>query len=104
MRYRVVITDRATRELNDAADWMADRAPRAAERWFNGFCRAILSLREHPRRHGLAREAAIFPYELRQLLYGKKRNHRAVFTIRGDTVLVLTIRHAAQQDLSLEDV
>lgn len=73
-------------------------------RWFNGFCKAILSLRANSWRCGLTRESARFPYELRQLLYGRKRSHRAVFTIRGDTVLVLTIRHTAQQDLEPDDL
>ena len=46
------------------------------------------------------------PFEIRQLVYGlgRKRTHRAIFTIRPDQVVVLTIRHLAQSDLGSEDL
>ena len=42
------------------------------------------------------------PYEIRELHYGLglHATHRVIFTIRPDMVLILTIRHAAQSDLS----
>ncbi|MBI1899865.1 MAG: type II toxin-antitoxin system RelE/ParE family toxin [Planctomycetia bacterium] len=104
MSFRVRVTARATRELNAAADWIARSAPRTAERWFNGFVRAIYSLRNRPRRCGLARENGRFPYELRQLLYGKGRRYRALFTIKGDAVVIVTIRHSSQRDLEPDDL
>ena len=53
----------------------------------------------------LADEAADLGVELRQLLYGKRRNvYRILFTIEGGTVNVLRIRHAAQDRLTPEDV
>ncbi|HZW33521.1 MAG TPA: hypothetical protein VFF52_22570 [Isosphaeraceae bacterium] len=40
---------------------------------------------------------------MRVLLYGKRRGvYRVLFTIRGDTVHVLTVRHSAQRSLSEE--
>ncbi len=107
MNYQVVITDRASEKLESAARWWAEhRSLAQAERWYNGFMQAILGLAESPERCPLARESDKFPFEIRQLVYGlsRKRTHRAVFTIRQDTVVVLTIRHLAQSDLGSEDL
>ena len=103
MRYDVLITNRAERQLNEAADWIARSAPVAADRWFNGFVAAMLGLENNPERCGLAHESPNFPYELRQLLYGRRRNYRALVTIRGKVVVVLAIRHSAQPDVTPED-
>ena len=104
MSYGVRLTERAERDLNAAADWIAERAPETAERWFSGFVDALLTLRDNPYRCRLARETDAFPFELRQFLYGRRRNYRVLFTIREDAVIVLAIRHAAQRDLSTDDV
>ncbi len=103
MTFDVLVTERAERELNEAADWIAGDAPETSENWFNGFVAAIVSLGEHPERCGLARENDRFPFDLRQLLYGRRRNHRALFIIRGNLVVVLSIRHAAQADVTPDD-
>ena len=51
-----------------------------------------------PRRCGLARENSSFKEETRQLLYGKRHHkYRTLFTIRGDEVHVLHVRHGARQ-------
>lgn len=104
MRFDVVVTRRAEQELNEAADWIARDAPDTAERWFNGFVEKIVSLGEHPERCGLARENERFPFELRQLLYGRRSNYRALFTVRRNVVVVLSIRHAARRDLTTEEL
>jgi plasmid stabilization system protein ParE len=104
MTYTVIVTRPAKGQLNRAADWIAEKAPEAAERWFNGFVAAISSLSRNPRRCGFAREHRQFPFELRELLYGRRRNYRAIFTIRGSQVIVIAIRHAAQAELTLDDI
>ena len=91
MSFEVLVTRRAEQELNQAADWIARSAPDTAEEWFNGFVKAIVSLGEHPERCGFAHENERFTFDLRQLLYGRRRTHRALFTIRQDVVVVLTI-------------
>ncbi|MEX2172133.1 MAG: type II toxin-antitoxin system RelE/ParE family toxin [Pirellulales bacterium] len=102
--YRVELTPRAECELDEAANWIASSAPETAQRWYWGFISAMESLASYPRRCGLATEQSEFPYELRQLLYGRSRSYRAIFTIRDDTVTVLAIRHAKQADLSPSEV
>jgi len=104
MSFDVLVTERAAQELNRAADWIAGDAPDTSEKWFNDFVEALVSLGEHPERCGLARENDHFPFDLRQLLYGRRRSHRALFTIRHDSVVVLSVRHTAQRDLKPEDL
>lgn len=107
MSLRVVITDQAVREMQSAFTWWAEhRSKSQADRWYVGFGKAIANLSENPERHGQSREMGHFAYEIRDLLFGIGRGptHRAVFTIRGEEVVVLTIRHVAQQDLSSDDI
>jgi len=98
MTYKVIILGRAERELKEAADYITQRAPEAAQRWFSGFIEAMLTLAENPDRCSLAPEDALFPYEVRQLFYktkGKSRT-RALFTIVGNEVRILMIRRPGQ--------
>ena len=107
MNYRIVLSDRAGRELGAATQWWAEhRSIEQAEHWYNGFLVAIDNLRHSALRCGAARESGQFPFEVRQLNYGARRRptHRAVFTIQGDAVVVLSIRHLAQRDLAPDDL
>ena len=102
MTYKVAITDRAHEELDQACAWWAEnRSPEQALKWYNGFIQAIRSLAKNPQRCPVAPENDAFPYEIRQLAYGlgKRPTHRAVFTVRPDLVLILRIRHQAQQQI-----
>ncbi|MBI1830247.1 MAG: type II toxin-antitoxin system RelE/ParE family toxin [Deltaproteobacteria bacterium] len=107
MILRVVITEQAEHEMRTAFEWWAEhRSKRQAERWYAGLAKAIADLSENPQRHGQSREADRFAYEIRGLLFGlgRRPTHRAVFTIRGEEVVVLTVRHLAQQDLSPDGI
>jgi plasmid stabilization system protein ParE len=68
--------------------------------------KAIEDLSGNPERHGLSRENDSFVYEIRDPLLGigRRPTHRAVFTIRAEEVVVLAVRHVAQQDLESDDV
>ena len=75
----------------------------SATRWQNGIYSRIDSLNRLPDRCPLADEATL-GFDLRMLLYGRGRQvYRILFTIDGDTVNVLRVRHAAQDWLSTED-
>src|SRR5262245_37801950 len=100
MNYRVVIQPRAQRDIDDAFRWVQQQAPERAARWYNALVAAIDSLQTLPARCGLAPEADIFEKEIRQLLHGKRRGvYRILFTIEGDIVSVLAVRHAARSFL-----
>jgi plasmid stabilization system protein ParE len=72
MKYRVCIQTRAIRDIDEACGGIAAQAPDAAERWFSAIEAEIFSLARFPERCPRAREADLFTYDLRQLVYGRK--------------------------------
>jgi hypothetical protein len=63
------------------------------------------SLQRNPERCPKAHENVSFSFELYELLYGRRHaKHRILFRIYRDVVLVLNIRHAAQRDLTEDDL
>ena len=107
MTLRVVITEQAEHEMQSAFNWWADhRSKRQADRWYAGLAKAIADLSENADRHCQSRERDRFAYEIRDLLFGlgRRPTHRAIFTILGEQVVVLTVRHVSQKDLSPHDI
>jgi plasmid stabilization system protein ParE len=107
MNYTVVVTERAGREIEDATTWWArNRSAEQAEHWYLEIRLAIAYLANFPERYQLAAESAELEYELRELLFGlgRRMTHRILFTIRGDRVYVLTVRHAARDRIRPEDL
>ena len=104
----VVISTQATAELQAAAEWWAEnREPAEATRWFVGFDGKIRGLANNAYSWAVADENDDFPYEIRQLNFGlsSRPTHRAVFTIvEPNLVLVLTIRHTAQDRITPDDL
>ena len=100
MSYRVEITDRAAREIEEQFDYLQERSEAAAERWREGLLAVIESLAEHPERCPRAPEADWFGPNLRQLVYGKKRQaQRILFVVLDEAVVILRVRHSAQDAL-----
>ena len=101
MAFRVKQTPRADKDLDALLDWLMERqAGDTGLRWFRKLREEIASLSELPHRCPLAPESKEFPFEVRQLLYGRKPHlYRVLFTIEGDTVVVLHIRHGRRRRL-----
>jgi len=99
MAFRVRITAKAKRDLDSVlARLLSQEAGEAGLRWFQGLREAVASLAHSPQRCPLAAEDALFPFEVRHLLYGRTPHvYRILFTIEGDTVSVLHIRHGRRQ-------
>ena len=103
MNYDVVIGPDALLEIEEAYQWMLQKHPEWAHRWFDGLEQARDSLARFPERCPLAPENEHFAEEIRQLLYGKGRGqYRILFTIHEDTVYILHVRHAARPHLEPE--
>jgi plasmid stabilization system protein ParE len=103
MAFKVHLSAAADEEAEKHYRWYAKRAPLAAARWYNGLLDAIETLADNPERCGLAPESEHFDEEIRQLLYGKRPHvYRVLFTIHGETVHVLHIRHGARRFLHEE--
>jgi plasmid stabilization system protein ParE len=105
MKLCVFIETRAVRDLDEASGWVAERSPEAAERWLNAIEAEIYSLAHFPERCPLARENGQFPYELRQLVYGKRHGpYRIIFTVRNAAVHVLHVRHGAKLAMTKNEI
>ncbi len=101
MAFRVEITEEAERDGHAILDWLiSEHAGETSLRWFEGLEKAIASLAAFPARCPLTPENAEFPFEVRHLLYGRKPHvYRILFTIDGETVFVLHIRHGRRQPI-----
>lgn len=103
MKYTVVITDTAWSEVEEAYEWLAARAPAAAQKWKMGLLGLVARLETLPRVCSVAPESDYFGREIRQLLYGKRWNkYRVLFEIRDAKVIVLRVRHSSQRFLGEE--
>lgn len=102
MRYEVLISSIAQQEAQTNHDWWAaNPSNEQACLWYDAFVKAAFSLEDNPARFTLAPENGRFPYEVRQLNFGvgRKPTHRIVYTVRSKEVVVLRVRHLAQQDI-----
>jgi plasmid stabilization system protein ParE len=103
MTFRVETTATAEQDADAVLEWLlSEHAGEAGTRWFAALEDAIASLAKLPARCPLAPENAVFPFEIRHLLYGRKPNvYRILFTIEDQTVYVLHIRHGRRQPVKL---
>jgi plasmid stabilization system protein ParE len=101
MAFRVKQTDNATHDLDAILQWLlAQEAGETGVRWFRKLKDAVASLSEFPERCVIAPENKDFPFEVRQLLYGRKpHQYRVLFTIDVDMVVILHIRHGRRRHL-----
>jgi plasmid stabilization system protein ParE len=97
--YRVIVTPTADNEAMEAVRWYAERSPDAAQHWHDGLALAIDSLAGMPSRCPVSPDdSQALGCEVRILLYGKRRGvYRILFSIVGDTVWVLRIRHRTRR-------
>ncbi|MET0397443.1 MAG: type II toxin-antitoxin system RelE/ParE family toxin [Longimicrobiaceae bacterium] len=99
MRFSVLIQPPAEADAEAAYLYIQEHAPLAAEAWLDGLLAALETLSSMPERCARAPENDAFEEEIRQLLY---RSHRILFTVQGDKVHILHIRHVAQDRLRPE--
>jgi plasmid stabilization system protein ParE len=107
VKRRVITLPRALADMLRNADWWArNRSFDEAADWFDAVQTQSESLAESADTYALSDEGDEFPLELRENFVGmgRRKGYRAVFTIRGDTVFVLTIRRFAQSRLTLGDI
>jgi plasmid stabilization system protein ParE len=98
--FRVNPTDQALTDAGEAYFWLNQHSPTAALRWYEGLLKAFRSLERNLLCCPLAPEHVFFDKDIRQLLHGK---HRILFTVEGDTVFILRVRHGAQTPLVPDD-
>ena len=102
MAFRVEVSAQAESDADAILEWLlSEHAGETGIRWFLALQEAIASLATFPGRCSLAPESVRFPFEVRHLLYGRKPHvYRILFTIDGETVNILHIRHGRRKPLS----
>ena len=101
MAYRVELTVRAKRQLNNLYLQISTDDSAEAARWFNGLEQAIDTLGQFPRRCRIAPESKKSKQEFRHLLYGSKRDvYRVIYDIDKPQKLVRVraVRHSAMDE------
>lgn len=107
MTIRVILLPRAEADIEANARWWATHhSVEQAVHWFDAMHEQLKSLAPFPESNGLSAENDEFPYEIRDKLLGlgSRPSYRAVFTIKDDTVYVLTVRPSAQDVIHPGDV
>jgi plasmid stabilization system protein ParE len=102
MNYRVEVAESAKADIREKARWLrAQASPAVADRWLSGLNKAISSLGSRPLRCPIAAESDKFPRPIREHDYGRRRSgrHRILFEIRESVVIVLYVRHSAQDEV-----
>jgi plasmid stabilization system protein ParE len=103
--YRVILQPRAERDLQEAAHWIREQSKSSAIalRWVLGIRSKIASLKSNPQRCPIDPDSTAYGEVVRVMLHGKRHGkYRVLFTVRGDIVHVLTVRHSARQSLADE--
>jgi plasmid stabilization system protein ParE len=103
--YRVIITQKALREIDEIVAGVLHHAPRTVGQWYGQLMDAIDGLEWMPRRYPLAKEAKRLKLDLFDMPYGKRRGTiRVLFKIEGETVTVVHVRRASRVSVQLEDL
>lgn len=100
MTFRVILQPRAERDIEAAVGWILDQSGSSAIalRWLQGIRASLAKLKASPLRCPVAADSDTYGENVRVLLHGSKRGpYRVLFAVRGHTVHVLTVRHAARQ-------
>jgi len=106
MSYRVRLTKAAEADFEERLTFLAERSPSAAGKLHSKYLEALARLRDFPLSCGLAHETPRFAEEIRHLLLWvyPKRKCRALFTIRGDEVVILAIRAPGERTVEPKDL
>jgi plasmid stabilization system protein ParE len=96
-RWRVIVELPAQQDIVEAHQWLEERDPEAANRWFNSLYDTIGSLELFPERYPLAPESCFFNREIREVFHGRRQHkYRILFTVKETEVHLLHVRHGAR--------
>ena len=106
MPYTVRTLSRAKFDAQQIYDWIKERSPEGALRWWTAFRDACHSLKQSPERQSMAIEAEQTGRDLRQLLFKTRRGsyYRLLYIIVGAEVHVLRVRGPGQPDLTTDEL
>lgn len=94
--YRVVITPFAVDNIREAHAWFMAENPVYAAKWLDDIQSGVSALENLPESCPIAQESDDFDCEIRHLIIGRGVPWRVFFTIDGETVHVLHVRHGSR--------
>ena len=69
MKFAVEISDHAYADVQVILEWIAERSPAGARRWYEAYQAALARLEIDAGQHPLAAESNWFPQEVRQIFF-----------------------------------
>ena len=101
VEYQIVFSPFAKEDLDSTLAWLAEEAPEKVAEWYESIKAHIKTLKLLPEAHPLAPENGLWgTEELRQLLFqAYPSKYRIIYTLKDDTVQILSIRHGATRFL-----
>lgn len=100
-RFRITILPSAHRDLVIIDDYISRDSPANAAALIDRILGQIDSLRAMPNRFPIYLESGEFPHDVRCM---SVRPCRVLYSVVGNRVIVLRVRHAKQQDLTAQDL
>jgi plasmid stabilization system protein ParE len=106
VHYVVHLTAKAEADVEGILLWFNQiKASAAGRRWLAKLYHSIGTLENLPERCGLAAESRVLQVELRELLFGNRRNaFRILFQIDRQAVDILHIRRGTRKPITREDL
>ena len=106
MSYRIELSAQAEADVDRIFNWLSERSPDGAARWYDSFWAATERLKNFPLACSLAAESSRFSEEVRCMLFGttRGRTYRALFVVRGDVVHILCVRGPGEKSVRPVDI
>ena len=101
MSDRVRITHEADSQITAIKDYIAQDSPDSARHWRFQLRERLRSLKSFPDRHEIAYSAGDVGFDVRHTFFG---TYRILYTIRDDSVVIISVRHGARRPLTSDEV
>ena len=106
MSFSLRILPRAEKDAQHIYDYIAERSPDGALRWWDALQRSASKLLENPSRYGYAPENSLTRFEVRQFLFKTRRGrtYRGIFAVVDSEIRILRIRGPGQAPLEADEM
>ncbi|MCH8829097.1 MAG: type II toxin-antitoxin system RelE/ParE family toxin [Planctomycetes bacterium] len=101
MEYRIELSSRAERDIEESFAYIHSDAPLNAVNWRRGLEAKLGLLARMPTIFGAAPENRDSSRDAKQFIYGR---YRILYTVEADVVFVLSIRHGARQFMKPDEI
>jgi plasmid stabilization system protein ParE len=106
MTYRIQPSAQAEADIDRIFNWLSQRSPDGAARWYESFWNATERLKKFPLSSSIAAESHRFPEEVCCMLFGttKGRTYRALYVVRDDVAHILCVRGPGEKAVKPKDI